>query len=145
MKKILLDLNIILDFLNKRHDHVSAAKVFDLCIKNTVKGHMCSHEITTLSYFLEKEHYSQRKFKKTLLNILDNFTIIPAIETVFRKALDSEINDFEDAVIDESAQKEKLECIITRNLDDFKKSKVPAYTAGEFLALIGLALNGGAA
>jgi len=51
---------------------------------------------------------------------LDNFTIIPSIETVFRKALDSEINDFEDAVIDESAQKEKLECIITRNLDDFK-------------------------
>ena len=45
---------------------------------------------------------------------------------------------------DESAQKEKLEFIITRNLDDFKKSKVTAYTAGEYLALIGADLNGGA-
>ncbi|MFP4564400.1 MAG: PIN domain-containing protein [Spirochaetia bacterium] len=136
MKKVLLDLNIILDFLNKRHDHVSAVKVFDLCIKKSLKGYMCSHEITTLSYFLDKEHYSRPKFKKFLLSILDNFTVVPAIETVFRKALNSEIDDFEDAVIDESAQKEKVDCIITRNLNDFKKSKVPAYTAGEFLALI---------
>jgi len=33
MKKILIDLNIILDFLNQRHFHQEAAQLIDMCVE----------------------------------------------------------------------------------------------------------------
>jgi len=55
LKKILVDLNIILDFLNKRNFHLEAAQLVDMCVEKKLSGYMCAHEITTLSYFLFKE------------------------------------------------------------------------------------------
>ena len=135
MKKILLDLNIILDFLNKRDDHLSALSVFDLCIRGELKGYVSSHEITTLSYFLEKQGYKRRKRNLVINQLLDNLSVLTAHEKILRDALLSEIDDYEDAVIDELAEDEKVDCIVTRNLKDFKKGKNKVLTAREVLAL----------
>ena len=51
------------------------------------------------------------------------------------KALTSEIDDFEDAVIEASSSKEKVEYILTRNIKDFKKSIVHAITPEELLVI----------
>lgn len=66
MRKVLIDLNIILDMLTKRKDHEAAAAVFDKCVKRKIKGYICSHEITTLSYFLEREKYEINKRNKII-------------------------------------------------------------------------------
>ena len=136
MKKILVDLNIILDFLNKRHDHTSAAHIYNLCKNKKIRGFICSHEITTLAYFLEKQRYLEATRKKIIINLLDTFSMISITETVLRNSLESRISDFEDAVIEQSALKEKIDCIISRDLKDFKNSQVPAYTATEYLSSI---------
>jgi hypothetical protein len=52
------------------------------------------------------------------------FKLIPKTETILRRSWNSEINDFEDAVIDFSSYKNEIDYIITRNLDDFKKGNV---------------------
>jgi len=136
MKKVLIDLNIILDLLNKRIDHEAALSIFDLCIKKKIKGYISSHEITTLAYFMEKEKYNQIKRNKVIKSLLDNLSILSANESILRKALDSEITDYEDAVIDELAFHEQLDFIITRDLKDFKKSKNNIYNAIEALEYI---------
>ena len=51
MKKVLVDLNIVLDFLNKRNFHKEAARLIDMCMQKELAGFICAHEITTLSYF----------------------------------------------------------------------------------------------
>jgi len=136
MKKVLIDLNIILDMLGKRVDHEAAAAVFDSCVKRKIKGYVSSHEITTLSYFLEKEKYDKFKKKKIISLLLDNLSILTAHEKILRNALDSEIEDYEDAVIDELSKNEELDFIITRDLKDFKKSKNTIYNAVEALEVI---------
>ncbi len=136
MKKVLIDLNIILDMLGKRVDHEAAAAVFDSCVKRKIKGYVSSHEITTLSYFLEKEKYNKFKKKKIISLLLDNLSILTAHEKILRNALDSEIEDYEDAVIDELSKNEELDFIITRDLKDFKKSKNTIYNAVEALEVI---------
>lgn len=55
MKKVLIDLNIILDFLNKRNFHEEAANIINMCVEKKLFGFIAAHEITTLSYFLLKE------------------------------------------------------------------------------------------
>lgn len=52
------------------------------------------------------------------------------------KALDSEIDDVEDAVIEISAIDNSVDFVLTRNIKDFKKSKVPAKTPEELLAMM---------
>ena len=136
MRKVLIDLNIILDMLTKRKDHEAAAAVFDKCVKRKIKGYICSHEITTLSYFLEREKYEINKRNKIINMLLDNLSVLTAYEKILRDALHSEIGDYEDAVIDELARNEEVDFIITRNLKDFKKSKNSIYTAVEAIEII---------
>lgn len=135
MKKITIDLNVILDFLNKRKKHIQAAKIMELCNENKIQGYLCAHEITTLAYFLMKNHNNSSKVKSVLNELLDMFKIIPITETILRKALHSKINDYEDAVIEISSQENEIDFIVTRNLDDFKKSSVKSVSPTEFLAL----------
>ena len=144
MKKALIDLNIILDMLNKREDHEAALAIYDLCIKKKMKGYVSSHEITTLAYFMEKEKYNKGKRNKVIYRLLGNLSVLSANESILKSALESEIGDYEDAVIDELALREKLDFIITRNLKDFKKSKNTIYNAKEALEYIEANENGSA-
>ena len=38
MKKIVIDLNVLMDFLFKREEHVSAAKIIDLCVLKRINA-----------------------------------------------------------------------------------------------------------
>ena len=135
MIKATIDLNVILDFLNKRENHVQAAKIFDLCSENIIKGYICAHEITTLAYFLMKNHNDSSKVKYVLGELFDLFNTIPVTENILREALNSKINDYEDAVIEISSFKNEMDYIITRNLKDFKHSNIKPLSPSEFLAL----------
>ncbi len=135
MKKITIDINVLLDFLNKRNKHQQAAQIIELCNANKIQGYLCVHEITTLAYFLLKYHNDTQKVKSVLSEFLDIFKIIPITETILRRSLNSRINDFEDAVIEVSSFENEIDYIITRNLKDFKKSNVKSLSPTEFLAI----------
>ena len=135
MKKVLIDINILIDMITERADFHSATAVFDLCAKRKIKGFVCSHEITTLSYFLERFSFPPAKSANVIVGILDTMTVLPATEGIFREALLSPIKDFEDAVIEVSAIKEQVECVVTRNLKDFQIGRIDCYTGAEFLSL----------
>ena len=141
MKKVLIDLNIILDMLTKRMDHESALAVFDFCVKKKIKGYICSHEITILSYFLEKQKSNVVKRNIIINNLLDHLSVLTAHEEILRRSLMSEIEDYEDAVIDELAQNEEIDYIITRDFKDFKNSKNTIYNAREALEIIAAEAN----
>jgi hypothetical protein len=136
MKKALVDINVILDCLNQRNAFETAAAIIDLCETKTVAGFVGAHEITTLSYFLNKADKDTARVRPTLLNILDIFSVIPIADNVLREALISPIADYEDAVLEISALAERLDFIITRNLSDFTDSRVPALTPEEFLDMM---------
>ena len=135
MKKILIDLNIILDFLNKRNFHKEAAQLIDMCVEKNLEGYLCAHEITTLSYFLLKEQKDKVKVINTLTALLDIFNVIPIDEAVLRDSLISPISDYEDAVIEVSSMKNNIDYIITRNISDFKLSRIPALTPEQLFLL----------
>ena len=135
MKNIVIDINILMDFLFKRQGHEKAADIFIICSKGNIRGLICAHEITTLYYFLNKTVRDKRKIKKSLSGIMSQFTIIETNANLLHKALSSDISDFEDAVIEVSAKEKNAEYIITRNIKDFKKGIVQAITPEELLAM----------
>jgi hypothetical protein len=111
-------------------------RIFELCIRKDIKGYACAHEITTLCYFLEKAEKDISKVKKAISGIMKRFAIIEVNKEVLNKALVSKIDDFEDAVIEVSANGKNADCILTRNIKDFKKGIIPAKTPEELLQII---------
>lgn len=134
MKKIIVDINVIMDLSLKREEFKIAEKTFDICLKEDIQGYVCDHEITTLSYLLQKK-FKLQKVKYFLEEILDIFQIISVNNKILKSALDSEIKDYEDAVIELSALEAEVDYIITRNLKDFKNSRVEALSPEEFVLL----------
>ena len=135
MKKVLIDLNIILDFLNKRNFHQEAARLINMCAENVLTGYICAHEVTTLSYFLFKEQKDKNKVVTTISTVFDIFQIIPIDETILKASLLSPITDYEDAVIEVSAVRFNIDYILSRNISDFKLSRIPTYTPEQFFLL----------
>jgi predicted nucleic acid-binding protein len=136
MKKITIDSNIIMDFLFKRDGHEKAAELFKQCAEKELSGFVCAHEITTMSYFLEKAVKDKSKIRKSITGIMKRFTVIETNEKILNNALYSEVEDFEDAVIEASSKEKNVDYIITRNIKDFKKSLVKALTPEELLAVL---------
>jgi hypothetical protein len=70
-----------------------------------------------------------RKFK-VLVNVL------PLDNKIIDLALNFEFRDFEDAIQYYTAIENDQDIIINRNQQDFKESKIPVMTAGEFIKSI---------
>jgi predicted nucleic acid-binding protein len=133
---VVIDVNIFMDFLFKREGHEKVAEIFKQCIKGNIKGFSCAHEITTLNYFLSKSNKDKVKIKKAISGIMRSFKVIAINEEILTKALFSEIDDFEDAVIEVSSKENDAEYILTRNTKDFKKSIVKPITPDELLIIL---------
>jgi predicted nucleic-acid-binding protein len=125
-----------MDFLFKREGHEKIAEIFKQCIKGTLAGFSCAHEITTLDYFLNKSNRDKVQIRKTISGIIKRFKVIAVDEEILIGVLHSAIADFEDAVIEVSAQKNGADFIVTKNTKDFKKSVVESITTEALLAVL---------
>jgi predicted nucleic acid-binding protein len=135
MKTILVDLNIIIDYLDKREGHEKALEIIIQCCLKKATGYVCAHEITTLSYFLDKNVKDKNKNIKIISGLLKIFEVIEINKAILEKSLFSDLSDYEDAVIEISAKEKNIDCIITRNIKDFKKSRVKALLPEAYLAM----------
>lgn len=136
--KLLLDTNIVLDLLMDRTPFAdAAAELFSKVEDGTVSGCLCATTITTIFYLTAKavgSAQAQLEVKK----LLQLFEIAPVNRTVLESAVGAGFADFEDAVIYQSACHMGAEAIITRNLKDFSKSKLPVHTAEEMVTILRL-------
>ncbi len=135
MKKVLCDINFILDIFLKRGPFYSpAAKVFRLIEENKIRGFLCSLSFPVLFYLLSRE-LNREKALKTLEKVRIVFRVAPVDEKVIDMSLVSDFKDFEDAVQYYSAAYVKADCIITRDKSDYKETRIPVLTPEEFLAV----------
>jgi predicted nucleic acid-binding protein len=134
--KVLVDLNILLDFYQKRQPYFDdAAIVMDMVIRGVIEGVLASHEITTLFYFLQRGA-GDNTAREIILWVLQNFDVAPANHSLLIKATQMPLSDFEDAVLVASAEYTGCSYIITRNNKDFEGALLPALTPGAFLHIL---------
>lgn len=133
MIKLFVDSDIILDLLAQREPHyIRAARLFTLIDQNEVIAYTSPLIFANLHYLLKKQTSNLSALKslrklKTLINILS------IDERVIEQSLNSEFNDFEDAIQYFTAVNNGITLIITRNKTDYKRSKINVLTAEEFL------------
>jgi len=72
-----------------------------------------------------------------IAELMSIFGIAPVNQAVLNNSLSHGISDFEDAVLHESALQAGADCIVTRNVRDFKKANLLVYTPAQFIQAIG--------
>ena len=131
--KLLLDTNIVLDLLMDRTPFAdSAAELFSKVEDGTVIGCLCATTITTI-FNLTAKAVGPAQAQQEIKKLLQLFEIAPVNRTVLESAVGAGFSDFEDAVIYQSACYIGAEAIVTRNMKDFSKSKIPVYTTEEMV------------
>ena len=132
--RLLIDGNIIIDVLQNREPHVTdSAKIWKLCETEQAEGFVSALTFSNLVYIMRKELTPEKineVFKS--LGLIFRFTDLSLTDVT--RAAELQWDDFEDAVQAVTAERIAADHIITRNVKDFKQSKIIAFTPTEFLA-----------
>ena len=133
---LLIDANIILDVLLNRPDFVKdSAMIWKLCETEQMKGYVSTLTFANLVYIMRKQLDPEKiedVFHK--LNLIFEFADFSVSDLTHAAELNWK--DFEDAVQSVTAERIHADYIITRNVRDFSKSRVMAFTPPELLARI---------
>jgi len=133
---VLIDINILLDVLQKREPfyEISAALLAVVEI-GRVKGYIAAHSLTTLFYLIKKDR-SASEARATITNVLQFIKIAPVDQSTIEQALNLDYRDFEDSVQMISAVQCKADCLITRNVKDYQPALLSVLQPVEFLATL---------
>lgn len=136
MKNLYLDTNIVLDLLSGRMPfYTEAAKLFSLADKKKLKLSISSLCLADAQYILSRQN-PEIEVRKVLRKFKVLVNVLQLDDKITDLALNSDYKDFEDAIQYFTAIENDQDLIITRNQHDFKESKIPVMTAGEFIRSI---------
>jgi predicted nucleic acid-binding protein len=134
--RITLDINILLDVFQSRQPHYAAsARVVSMVENGAILGICPGHGLTTLYYFVRKLS-TKNDAEATIDRMLNHFQVCNLDVAGLREARLLQMDDFEDAVVASVAKASGSDFIVTRNIDDFKHSPVPANSPTDFLIKI---------
>lgn len=134
--KVLLDTNILIDYISEREPFTEDARsIIRMCMEKDLYGCISAHTVTNTFYILRKElSVSQRK--QFLLDMCRFLAVAGLDKELLVSALENEsFTDVEDCLQAECAKEFGADYIVTRNVKDFTGSSIPAITPGEFIRL----------
>jgi hypothetical protein len=134
VKEIFLDTDIILDFLGDRKPFSKfALHLFVDAHQKKLKLYCSGNSITTAYYILGKLT-TEKQARELVLGLMNQVNILSVSDSILKSAFGSSFNDVEDAVQFFCACTVKnIQCIVTRNIKDYKRSTIPVYSSEEFL------------
>ncbi len=137
MKLIFVDTNILVDLIADRRPHSKfAIALFEKAETKKVKLYASSHSFATTHYLLKK-YVDEKNIRLILLGLLEYVSIISVDEHIIKRGLKSKHKDFEDSIQILSALSiDKMDCIVTRNLKDFKGLEIPVFSSDDILKKI---------
>lgn len=133
---LLIDANILLDVLMNRQDFVKdSSMIWKLCETNQAKGYISALTFANLMYIMRKQ-LDPETIEKLLVQLKFIFDFTDFGVSDLQRAAEMKWTDFEDTVQSATAERLHADFIITRNVKDFRSSKIMALTPTEFLARI---------
>ena len=133
--RVLFDTNVLMDVLLERQPFVhESAAVVDQVVRGAVTGLIGATTVTTIFYLASREIGSKDAMRQ-IQKLMNLYEVAPVTRSVLDAAITSNSSDFEDAVLAEAAHQAGAQAIITRNLKDFARSPVRAYTPRQWLAM----------
>lgn len=133
MNKTFIDTDVILDFMIAREPFaMDAARIFSLSDKKEIS--ICTTGLVfSNAYYVLRKLGTHKKVIEKLTQLARLVDIIGLSKIAVMQALESEFNDFEDALLHYAALSENVRIIITRNTKDYKYSELAVLTPDQYL------------
>jgi predicted nucleic acid-binding protein len=126
---VLVDTNVVFDVIGRRQPHYAASnQILCSCRRKALVGAVAFHTIANIFY-----HYGKAAVPFLKERLLEDFSVHVASSTVIQEVMRWDLTDFEDALQAAAARTAGASFIVTRNVKDFKFSRVPAISPKEFL------------
>jgi predicted nucleic acid-binding protein len=133
MKRLLLDLNVLLDVVLERPGAPVAAQVWAALERGRGRGYVPAHGLTTVFYVVSRAQ--GRAFARRATEaLMQAFAVAPLDQDVLRRALALDWPDFEDAVCAAAAEACECDGIVTRDPAGFRHSPVDVIDPATALA-----------
>lgn len=134
MKKIFLDANVIIDFLDKSSLYHQDAKTTITIVRKHYRKPFISPTTFAISYYMFAKFISKKSsLNKIVREVFSEFEFTVEDHDIMTRVLGSEFPDFEDALQYYSADVFSVDLIITRNVHDYHLSKIPVLLPAEFI------------
>ncbi len=135
--RVLIDTCVIIDALQSRVPFAEAAqKIFLYSANKQFEGYITAKASTDIYYLTHRLTHSDVETRKILSKLYTLFHLLDTTSLDCRKAISSEISDYEDAIMVETAIRSEMDCIVTRNVKDYAKSSIMVYEPTVFLKLL---------
>ena len=134
---VLIDTCIIIDALQSREPFNKDAEAVFLSVANhRCEGFLAANSVTDIYYLMHRALHDAAETKKALGVLFSLFQILDTRGIDCLRALASNISDYEDAVMVETASRSEIDCIVTRNLKDYVGAPMPVCSPSQFVKLI---------
>jgi predicted nucleic acid-binding protein len=135
--RVLLDTCVIVDALQSRVPFADdAQKIFIDAANQQFEGYITAKSAADIYYLIHRCTHSDAETRKILVKLYTLFSILDTTSIDCRKAISSEMSDYEDAVMAETAIRSGMDCIVTRNMKDYAKACIQVYQPCDFLNLL---------
>ena len=132
--KALIDTCVVMDFLQHREPFANDAKaIFRAAACEQFTGYITAKSATDIYYLTHRCTHSDKEARSKLNSVLSIISMLDSAAIDVYHALSSKSSDFEDAVMIETASRSHVDCIVTRNQEDYRKSSVPVFSPADFL------------
>lgn len=133
--RVLVDTCVIIDALQSREPFAKdAQRIFLTAANNQFIGCITAKSATDIYYLTHRHTHDDRASRSVLSKLLTIFELLDTAAMDCRHAILSDVSDFEDAVMTETAIRAGADCIVTRNISDYTDPRIPVYTPAELLA-----------
>ena len=136
VNRILIDTNVLLDYLLTREPYFEDAKnVILSCADGKINGCIAAHSIPNMFFILSKD-YNAKERREILSNLCSIFDVEGIDKGKLLAGLENEdFSDFEDCLQMECAKSYGADYIVTRNISDYATSEIKAIEPKEYLTL----------
>jgi predicted nucleic acid-binding protein len=132
--RVLIDTNIVLDFLLQREPFFQDAELlFQAIDTGQLIGYVTATTLTDIFYISRKHTRSIEQARQAVSATLTVMVICPIDRAVLESAFNSGLVDFEDAVQIFGAVAQGLDAILTRDNKGFLSSPVPVFSIQDLL------------
>ena len=133
---IVFDTCVIVDILQKREPFCEDAVNLLYAVSNQqINGIITAKSLTDIYYLLRKS-LNEQAVRELLSNMTELFDIVDTTGADCKLALISDMKDYEDAIMVETAKRMKADGIVTRNLKDYQTEEVKIYSPGVLKQII---------
>lgn len=134
--RVLLDTNVVMDFLVERDGFDDAKKIITATTNQEMFECILATAVTDIAYLMRvntNPKVDYYKIQDTIAELLKVIDILPVTKQDIFDALSLRWKDFEDALQYTVARTNGCDCIITNNIRDFEEKDIEVLKPSDFI------------